>query len=99
MWHAVAKVAPELELTHKVAADKEGSGPPIAKDRGWKEFQKLSPEDATCSLLTSRLTVTLEVVRVVPRWHRVEEQSNHTTTNVKDEAERLSKEPRRVRPE
>ena len=37
----------------------------------------------------SRLTVTLEVVRVVQRWHRMGERTNHTTTNVENEAERL----------
>ena len=32
-------VAPELKLTKKVTADKEGAGPPIAKDCGGKNFR------------------------------------------------------------
>ena len=42
----------------------------------WKEFQKLNREDPTCFLLTLRLMVELEVVRVVQRWHRMVERSN-----------------------
>ena len=29
VWHSVAKMAPELKLTKKVTADKEGAGPPL----------------------------------------------------------------------
>ena len=38
---------------------------------------------------TSRLTVTLKVVQVVQRPHRMEERSNRTTTNLEKESERL----------
>ena len=57
-----------------------------------KAFQKLIREDSTCCLQTSRLAVTLEVVPVV-QWHRTEERSNHTATNVENESEKLSREP------
>ena len=36
-----------------------------------------------------RLAVTLEVFQVLKRWHRMEERTNHTTTNVENEPERL----------
>ena len=53
----------------------------------WKEFRRLSQEDSTCCRQTSRLTVTQGFVWVVQHWHRMEERSNHTTTNVENETE------------
>ena len=38
-----------------------------------KEFQKLNRGDSTYYLLTLKFMVQMEVVRVVPRWHRMEE--------------------------
>ena len=49
-----------------------------------KEFQVLSREDPSCCLLTSTLTVTVEVVLVVRRWHRMEEQPNLTLIDVEN---------------
>ena len=40
-------VAPELKLTKKVAADKEGAGPPHCRGLWLKERQRLNPEDST----------------------------------------------------
>ena len=39
----------------------------------WKEFQRPSPKDSSCCLLTPRLAVPQEVVRAVQRWYRMEE--------------------------
>ena len=86
-------LALELKLAKKVKADKEGARPPLPRILWWKEFQRLSHEDSTCCLLTSRLMVTHEVVWVVQRWHRMEERSSHTKTNVENESERSSREP------
>ena len=57
-----------LNLTKKVTAEK-GAGTPLPR---LKERQRLSREDSTFCLLTSRLTVTLEVVQVVQRLHHIE---------------------------
>ena len=46
-------VAPEFKLTKKVTADKEGAGPPIAKDCGLKERRKLILEDFAFCLRSS----------------------------------------------
>ena len=45
-------VAPELNLTKKVTADKEGAGPPLPKGLSLKERQRLNPEDSTSCLRT-----------------------------------------------
>ena len=73
------KVASELELKKKVTPDKEGAGP-HCQGLQLKELQRKSQEDSTCCRPTSRLTVTLEVARVVQLWHRTEERQNHTRT-------------------
>ena len=92
--------APDLKLTKKVTTDEEGAGPLLLRIVAEK-FQRPTPEDSTCCLLTSRLTVTLEVVQVVQRWHRLEERPNHTTPTVENEVrtiiERSHREPGRER--
>ena len=84
----LGRLALVLKLTEEVTADKEGVGLPY-QGLWWKEIQRLSQLDSTCCLLTLRLTVTQEVVRVVQRWHRMQERSNHTTSNVENESKRL----------
>ena len=60
----------------------------------WKALHRLSREDSMCCLLTSRLAVKLDVVRVVQRWHRMEERSNPRTLNVENASERSLREHR-----
>ena len=74
-------VALEWKLTKTVTAERDLH----CQGVWWKEFGRLSQEDSTCSLLTSRLTVTQEGVQIAQHWHRMEERSNHTTTNVENE--------------
>ena len=57
-------VAPELKLTKKVTADKEGEGP-HCQGLWLKERPKLNPEDSTCCPQTSKLTDTLEAAQDV----------------------------------
>ena len=68
-------VAPEVKMTKKVAADKEGAGPPLPRsiveripESEPRRFYVLSAE--------KNLMVRLEVVLAVPRWHH----SSHTNT-------------------
>ena len=84
-------VAHELRLTEKVTSDKEGAGL-HCQGLSLDKSQRLSPEDSACCLQTTRLAVTLEVVQAVQRWHRMEQRQNHTTTNVENESEQLSRE-------
>ena len=86
-------VAHEFKLTNKVTADKEGAGPPLPRIVVERIPEAEPRRFYVLSAATSRLTVTLEVVRVVQRWHRVDERSNHTTMNVENESERLLREP------
>ena len=66
-------VAPELKLTKKVAADKEGAVP-HCQGLWLKERRRLSREDSTFCQQILKLTDTLEVVRVALRLHRMEER-------------------------
>ena len=82
-------VAPELKLTKKVTADKEGAGPPIAKDCWLKERRRLSLEDSSVFYLrTLKLTDTLEAAQDAQRLHRMEKRQSHTMTNAERESER-----------
>ena len=65
-------VAPELKLTKEVASHKAGATPPLPRIV-LERILRLSQEHSSCCLQTSRLAVTLEVVRVVQCWHRTEE--------------------------
>ena len=58
----------------------------------WTALHRLSREDSMCCLLTPRLAVKLDVVRVVQRWHRMEERSNPTTLNVENASVRSLRE-------
>ena len=80
-WHMVAL---ELKLTRKSQLTKEERDL-HCQGLYSKEFRRLSQEGFTCCLLTLKLTVTQEVVRVAKRWHHMEERSNQTTTNGNDE--------------
>ena len=80
-------VAPELRLTKKVTADKQGAGPPLPRIG-----VERNPDSTSC-LRTLRLDVTLEVVQVVLRLHRMEERQNHIMTNAENESERSLTEP------
>ena len=64
-------VAPELKLTKKVTADKEGAGPPLPTIVV-EEHLKLNPENSTSRLRTLKLTDTLEAARDVQRLNRME---------------------------
>ena len=52
-----------------------------------KDFKSLSQEDSTCCLLTSRPTVTLEVVRGCAALASHARATNHTTTSVETGSE------------
>ena len=81
-WHMVA---PELKLTKKVTADKEGLG--------LKERQRLNLEDSTSCLRTLKLTDTLEAAQGVQRLHRMQKRQSHITTNAESESERSLRGP------
>ena len=80
------------QVTKKVTADKEGGGP-HCQGLLLKERWRLSLEYFTFCLRTLKLTDTLEVVRVVRRWHRMEERQRHMMTNPESESERSLREP------
>ena len=84
-------VAPELKLTKKVTADKEGAGP-HCQGLWLKEHRKLNPEDFTSCLRTLKLTVTLEVVRDTHCLYRIEKSPNHARMNSESGSERLLRE-------
>ena len=65
-------VTPELKLTKKVTADREGASPPL-KRIVVERTPEVEPRTFYNCLLTLRLTDTLEVVRVVRRLHRKDE--------------------------
>ena len=64
-------VAPELNLTEKVTADKEGVGPPLPRIGLW----------------TLKLTDTLEPAQAVQRLHRMEKRQSHIMMNAESESE------------
>ena len=68
-------VDPDLKLIKKVTSNIEGAGRSLPRS-AVERIKRLSQEDSTCCLLTLRLMVTQEVVRVVKRWHRTEERQN-----------------------
>ena len=76
-------VAPELKLTKTVTADKEGAGPPLPRI-----VVERAPE-----IEPRRFYVLLEVVRVVLRSHRMEEQQNLIMMNAESGSERSFREP------
>ena len=84
-------VAPELKLTKKVTADKEGAGP-HCQGLWLRESQRLSPEDSTSYLLTLKLTDILEAAQDAQRLHRVEKRQSHMTMNAERESERSLRE-------
>ena len=79
-------VAPELELTKKVKADKEGAGPHC---QGLWLFErlKLNPEDSTSCVRTLKLTDTREAAQDAQRLHRMEKRQSHTMMNAEKESE------------
>ena len=77
-------VAPELKLT------KKERDPPI--ELWLKERRRLSPEDSTFFLRTSKLPDTLEVVQAVRHLHRMDERQSHKTTNAEKDSERSLRE-------
>ena len=79
-------VAPELKLTKKVTADKEGAGPPHCQGLWLKERQKLNPEDSTSCLRTLKLTDTREAAQDAQRLHRMGKRQNHITMNAERES-------------
>ena len=66
-------LAPELKLTKKVKADKEGAGP-HCQELWLKERQKLNPEGSTSCVRTLKLTDTLEAAQDAQRLHRMEKR-------------------------
>ena len=63
-------VALELELTKEGHTWQRREQDLHCQGLSLKEFQRLSQEDSTLCLLTSRLTVTLDVVRVGQREYK-----------------------------
>ena len=85
-------VAPEMKLTKKVTADREGTGP--HRQGLWlKERRKLNPEDFTSCLRILKRMDTREAVQDVQRLHRMEERQSHIMTNAESESERSLGEP------
>ena len=64
-------VAPEVMLTKKVTADKEGAGPPLPRIGLW----------------TMKLTDTLEPAQAVQRLHRMEKRQSHIMMNAESKSE------------
>ena len=86
-------VPPELTLTKKVTADKEGAGPPLPRI-----VVERNPESEPRRFYV--LSADIEAhgpvggcAPVVKRWHRMEDRANHTTANVENESELLLREP------
>ena len=84
-------VAPELRLTEKVTADKEGARPPLPRIVV-ERVPEAEPRRFYVCLRTLKLTDTREVVQDVQRWHRMEKRQSHTTMNAERESERSSRE-------
>ena len=82
-------VAPDLKLTKKVTADKEGAGPPLprivverAPEAEPKRFHVLSADIEAHGHAQD-----------AQRLHRVEKRQSHITMNAEKESERSSREP------
>ena len=85
-WHRRLRTAiTETKLTKKFITDEEGTDLLLPKIVAEKP-PEVEPKDSTFCPLTLRLTDTLEVVRAVLCLHRMEERSNHTTTNAESES-------------
>ena len=84
-------VAPELKLTKKITADKEGAGP-HCQGLWLKEHPKLNPDDFTSCLRILKLTDIREAVQDVQRLHRMEKRQSHIMTNVESESDRFLRE-------
>ena len=67
------KVAPEMKLTKKVTADKEGAGPPLPRMVVERTPGVVEPRRFYVLSAALKLTDTLEVVQDVQRLHRMEE--------------------------
>ena len=83
VWHS----APEMKLTKKVTADKEGAGPPLprivlerAPDVEPRRFYVLSSDIETHE--------TLDAAQALRRLHRMEKRQSHKMTNAESESER-----------
>ena len=76
-----------LELTNKVTADKDGAGPPLPRIAVERILEAEPRRFHVLSVDTGGF------VWFVQRWHRMEERSNHKTTNVEKESERSLREP------
>ena len=86
-------VAPELKLTKKVTADKEGAGPPMPSTVV-ERAPEVEPRRfySTCCPQTLSLTVTQEAAQDAQRFPHMEKRQSHTTTNAKRESERSLRE-------
>ena len=84
-------VAPELNLTKKVTADKEGAGPPLPRIVV-ERAPEVEPRRFYVLFADLKLTDTLEVVPVVQRLHRMEKEPSHPKTNAERESERSVRE-------
>ena len=87
-------VAPELKLTKKVAADKEGAGPPLprivverAPEAEPRRFYVLSADIEAHGHTGGS--------QDAQRLHRMEKRQSHITMNAEKESERSLREPRR----
>ena len=86
-------VAPELKLTKKVTADKDGAGPPLprivverAPEAEPRRFYVLSADIEAHGH-------TLEAAQNAQRLRRMEKRQSHTLMNAERESERSSREP------
>ena len=85
-WQMVAPGRRRSQLTKK-------ERDPHCQGLWLKERRRLSPEDSFFCLRTLKLMDTLEVVRVVRRFHRMEERQSHIITDAENESVRSSREP------
>ena len=85
-------VAPELKLTKKVTADKEGAGVPLPRIVV-ERAPEAEPKDSMSCLWTLRLADTREAAQDAQRLHRMEKLQNHVTMNAERESGRSLREP------
>ena len=93
MWHSVAEggMAPELELTKNVTADKEKAGPPLPRIVVERALE-VEPRRFYVLSATLKLTDMLEAAQDAQRLHRMEERLSHIMMNAERKSERSLRE-------
>ena len=83
--------APELKLTKKVTADKEGAGPLLPRI----VVERAAEAEPRRFYVLSALADTLEAAQDAQLLHRMENRRSYTMTNAEKESERSLREPER----